>query len=180
VLSRRAFALIVTASISALVFLALARNYSETSGPLWNLAESADLIVLADVIEVSPDRAASGASCTRMPEGTDRVAHLWVLETWKGEPATLVDVPFNEFLKWPAPPSYTAGDVVVAFLKRTGREWTTVGMSSGVRRLRVDEIAAMRSRIRETVARQAPGAGAPRGQSGSGSAAAAGSLRVSW
>jgi len=94
--------------------------------PLMDLVEAADLVVVADVTAVTD------AADSRMPARTDRVAHLAVRETWKGQPVAALEVPFNDFARWPAPPAYVAGTRVVALLRREGGAWGTVGMSAGV------------------------------------------------
>src|SRR5215831_17610136 len=95
------------------------------------LAGASDLIVLADVVSVTEVAPARVDDRPSMPPGTDYRARLKVRETWRGPVLDSVDVLFNNFEKWPAPPVYVAGERVVAFLKRDGRAWTTVGMSGG-------------------------------------------------
>jgi hypothetical protein len=124
-------AFLIAVAISAPALFLLRTASPEPIHPLGDLSGSADLIVLADVEHVSEAARTEPRDGAMMPPGTDRVAHLKVREIWKGPGLDSVDVPFNDFGRWPAPPGYVEGETVVAFLRHDGREWTTVGMSQG-------------------------------------------------
>src|SRR5678815_157345 len=71
--------------------------------PLWNLVENSDLVVLADVVEITNEGDESDASSkdpNTIIEYLDRdsIARLRVRETWKGEALPSVEVRFPRFL----------------------------------------------------------------------------------
>jgi len=140
--------------------------------PSRELVDMADLVVLADVTSVSTALAGEAGDGS-MPAGSDRVARLQVRETWKGPRLAALDVPFNDFLRFPAPPAYVAGARVVAFLRRDGVEWSTVGMSAGVIAVgESGELEGLRVQVARAVAleRKAPGS-APDGAAPTGGGA---------
>ncbi|MGH9868100.1 MAG: hypothetical protein ACREAA_08055 [Candidatus Polarisedimenticolia bacterium] len=139
---------LLLAALPLLAFLPSGMRWRAAGEPLWDQVRASELVVLADVIEVSDD-------CSNMPEGTDRVAHLRVLEAWKGQAPGLLQVPFNDYLLWPPPPRYRPGETVVAFLRRDGRSWTTVGMGAGALEPTPSAISELRARVRRLVAMQA-------------------------
>ena len=149
-----AIALVMVLAISAIFLVRQSTAYRDASRPIQDLAATADLIVLADVEQVTSagDRETAGGAA--MPPGTDQVARLRVRETWKGPPTAVVEVAFNDFVKWPAPPAYASGETVVAFLRRAGPEWTTVGISAGIVDAGRGSLADLRQAV-EKVARRA-------------------------
>ena len=122
---------LIASAVSALILFSVSTACHGKAEPLRALVGPAELIVLADVGHVAESPAAGPQGRPRMPPGTDLIAHLIVRETFKGEPLATVDVAFNDHEKWPAPPRYVAGDTVMAFLRRNGQLWTTVGMADG-------------------------------------------------
>lgn len=117
--------------------------------PLAGLVEAADLVILADVTEV--------LKSSREPGTGGSLARLQVRETWKGPSHKLVEIPFDPWQMWPAPPRFAPGEVVVAFLTRSRGGWSiATGTSSGALRLRREEIGCLRERVRERVWAAAP------------------------
>ena len=126
----------------------------DSTAPLWDLVDAADLVVVADVERVSPTGPAEGAGSLDMPPFTDMAARLSIRETWKGDaPASLV-VPFNDFATWPAPPAYAEGSRIIALLRRSGGEWTTVGMSAGVIAATPATLEDLRQQVAQAVSLQ--------------------------
>jgi hypothetical protein len=96
---------------------------------LETLSQEADLIVVAEVERVSQTPAPAEDPIS-IPSS---LAHLRVLETWKGQAPPGLKVAFHEGLICPAPPRYAVGERVLAFLKEEKGAWTTVSMSYGTR-----------------------------------------------
>src|SRR5262245_38473549 len=74
---------------------------------LWELVEQADLIVVARVVsvwELEVDE--------EKPSWYSSMAHLAVVETWKGERVTDLAVHYPGNLLCPAPPVYAMGELV--------------------------------------------------------------------
>jgi hypothetical protein len=149
---RSANVLLIAVVASSCVAMTLSTGCGRASDPLRSLTQSADLIVLADVERVIDAPPAPAPARPAMPPGTDRIARLRVRETWKGRTVARVDVPFNDYAKWPAPPRYVEGETVVAFLRRAGGEWTTVGISAGTIVKHGEEIAALRWQVGDVIA----------------------------
>ena len=144
----RVLIVLLLAALPLLAFLPSGRPWRAAGEPLWDQVLSSDLVVLAQVTKVTND-------CSRMPEGTDRVAHLRVIEIWKGRWPGILEVPFNDYLPWPPPPRYREGETVIAFLRRDGESWTTVGMGSGALEPGRDAVTELRTRVLRLVAMQA-------------------------
>ena len=144
---RKALVLAVVAVFPLLAFLPAGSGWGARNEPLWHRVGASEAIVLARVMEVAPD--SSG-----MPEGTDRVARLDVIEVWKGSPPLRLEVPFNDYRPWPPAPAYRSGEVVVAFLRRDGGVWTTVGMVDGTVQPTGRQLADLRARVRRVVLMQ--------------------------
>jgi hypothetical protein len=144
---RKALVPLILAVFPLLAFLPAGSGWSARAEPLWNRVGASEAIVLARVAEVLSD--SSG-----MPEGTDRVARLEVVEVWKGAPPTRLEVPFNDYLPWPPAPHYSPGELIVAFLRRDHGIWTTVGMVDGTVHPRHGQLADLRARVRRVVLMQ--------------------------
>jgi hypothetical protein len=138
---------LILAIFPLLAFLPAGSKWSARTEPLWNRVGASEAIVLARVTEVASD-------CSEMPEGTDRVARLEVVEVWKGSPPARLEVPFNDYLAWPPAPDYRAGDLVVAFLRWQEGVWTTVGMVDGTVQPTPGQLADLRARVRRVVLMQ--------------------------
>lgn len=158
-----------------LVLLAtpLAQAYPIPPVTLWELAERADLIVVARVAAVE----AVGH------EGDDGhldrdTARLQVLELWKGSVGGEVAVSFTQGLICPAPDRYVAGETVLAFLEsgatrlesmrkdmpaeelselatRWANQWFTVGLSYGTLYPAADDRPLLRDLVEDALALQA-------------------------
>jgi hypothetical protein len=135
---------------------------------LWDLAQEAELVVLAYV-----DSVTRGA--TSVDDFDSSVAHLRVLESWKGGRHAAVDVSFTEGLICPAPARYVEGEIVLAFLesgearargieKKSERRrwaenwagrWFTVALSYGTLYPEPDEVPVFRRLLTEAVELQA-------------------------
>ncbi|HZI93560.1 MAG TPA: hypothetical protein VFE84_04920, partial [Patescibacteria group bacterium] len=142
--SRIAF---MTTAISAVVVFSLSTACHGKLEPLHDLVGPAELIVLADVVHVVEAPAVWPQGRPRMPPGTDLVAQLAVRETYKGRPLARVEVAFNDHQKWPEPPRYVAGDTVIAFLRRDGEVWTTVGMADGAITVTAQQVEHVREAV---------------------------------
>ncbi|OJH35794.1 hypothetical protein [Cystobacter ferrugineus] len=149
---------------SCLVSLSPAHAFPIAPETLWGLARSAELVVLAEVTSREPapepkreqtsDGLASGVS---LPE---EIARLRVLEVWKGPKLDEVAVRFEAEVLCPAPPSYTPGQRVIAFLMQDQGEWYTAGLSYGTRHAPdTSTEAAYRTAVREAVAAEDSDAG---------------------
>jgi hypothetical protein len=143
------FAPRLTVALAGLLLApAIALAYPIPPVTLWELAEQADLIVVARVATVEEAHQEEA-------EPFDRdVARLQVLEVWKGSAGADVSVTFTRGLICPAPPRYVPGETVLAFLEsgptrlaslgthvpadearqlaaRWADHWFTVGLSYG-------------------------------------------------
>lgn len=132
------------------------RAYPIPPHPLWRLVEDAELIVVAEVLEIRKvpvrNRAAGSTAETA-------VAVLRVLESWKGNENGTLEVPYLSELLCPAPPDYREGEDVLAFLKwgKVGPDqegWSTVGLSWGTLYPDRAELADFREMVRRAVAVQ--------------------------
>lgn len=119
---------------------------------LWDLTKQAELVVWADVEEVT---ALPPAESREEEQHRDRwddgeVAHLRIRETWRGKalPGEQIDVRFNGSYICPAPPRYTPGLAVIAFLMRVDGHWRTIALSYGTRYPKnADALAAYRRAV---------------------------------
>jgi hypothetical protein len=119
---------------------------------LWELVERSDLIVLADVEGVDRLALAAGAG-----DWSSAQARLRVAERWKGDGPAELTVPFPGNLACPAPPAFTPGRRVLAFLAREQGALVNVGLASGTRYPRTPEaVDAYRTAVREAIALQDP------------------------
>ena len=146
-----------------------ARAYPIQPVPLWDLAQGADLIVVARVTTSHTfDRATSrksvdpvtGKEVWELQSGKiDWTAELEVLETWKGESTPTLRVPYEGMLLCPAPPRYHEGRTVIAFLERVRKiedgipteTWETMALSYGTLYVADEERPAVRERVREAL-----------------------------
>jgi len=130
--------------------------YPITPVPLWGLIEEADLVVLADVADVTEAAETGGTSLRDAPSasrigGPGSIAHLRVREVWKGEAPGVVRVEFDPNYLCPVPPRYVAGKTVVAFLTGEEGTWATVALSYGTHYPAQGEIGDYWDRVREAV-----------------------------
>lgn len=135
------------------------RSYPISPVTLWDLIKNSQLIVLADVIEITkapPLSATELADPTRSPDEIfrDATARLRIRETWKGEPLAGVDVKFPDSLICPAPPRYVPGKVVLAFLSRNKEAWETTALSYGTIYPRREDVAGFRDLVLRAVTLQ--------------------------
>lgn len=107
--------------LAVLLMVPAAGAYPISPVPLFDLVNSSELVVMAEVVEIreeerltEPTPEYSNALLAHLDQ--DAVARLRVVETWKGEPMAAVDVLFPRSLICPAPPRYVEGKVVIAFL----------------------------------------------------------------
>lgn len=114
---------------------------------LLRLIEEADLIVLADVVGVGGKlnavRAIYGDGPNPPPEtvpvtvaaGETSAALLQIERVLKGnaEPNSRIRVPFSGSMGCPKPPRYLAGEKVLVFLRKNGKNWRTCHRSYGTR-----------------------------------------------
>jgi hypothetical protein len=150
-------------TLTAALFFALLGSPSDgplaypiTPVPLWGLIEEADLVVLAEVADVTEAAETGGTSLRDAPSssrmgGPGSIAHLRVREVWKGEAPGVVPVAFDPNYLCPAPPRYVTGKTVVAFLTREDGTWATVALSYGTHYPAQGEIGDYRDRVREAV-----------------------------
>ena len=120
---------------------------------LWGLTEEADLVVLADITNVTPAAETRGTPMRDAPSssrlgGSGSVARLLVREVWKGEAAGAITVDFDPNYICPAPPRYVAGKTVIAFLTDEDGHWRTVALSYGTRYPEAGEIGTYRDLVR--------------------------------
>jgi len=121
------------------------RAYPIAPVTLWELFERSELIVLAEVERVTPRD-------TTPNDWDSAVAHLRVLETWKGRALERVEVPYPANMICPAPPVYDAGHRVIAFLSREHGSFVTVGLSYGTRYPETPEAeAAYRDAVKRAI-----------------------------
>ena len=119
---------------------------------LWGLTEEADLVVLADITNVTQAEETDGTplrdapSSTRL-NGAGSVAHLRVREVWKGEAPGAITVDFDPNYICPAPPRYVVGKTVIAFLYDQDGHWRTVALSYGTRYPDAGEIGTYRDLV---------------------------------
>ncbi|HZJ53654.1 MAG TPA: hypothetical protein VFD38_05900 [Myxococcaceae bacterium] len=136
-MARRSF-LVLTWSLVSAAALAPQNVHAYPIAPvtLWELIERSPLIVLAEVERVSQHEPTED-------DWNSSVAHLRVLETWKGRVLERVEVPYPANMICPAPPVYDPGHRVIAFLTRENGPFSTVGLSYGTRypETRDDEVA---------------------------------------
>lgn len=144
---RKVLVPLVVAVSPLLAFLPSGSGWSARSEPLWDRVAASEAIVLARVTRIKPD-------CSEMPDGTDRVARLEVVEIWKGSPPLRLEVPFNVYLAWPPAPRYRVGELVVAFLRHDQGVWTTVGMVDGAVSPPPGQLVDLRARVRRVVLMQ--------------------------
>jgi len=128
--------------------------------PLWDLTREADMIVLADVLDVVPATGPFPVSMLDAPsssriDGAGSMALLRVRESWKGEVLAAVNVNFDSNMMCPAAPRYAKGKVVAAFLGREEDHWSTVALSYGTLYPAAGEIEDFRARVKEAVELQA-------------------------
>jgi hypothetical protein len=139
---------------------------------LWDLTREADLVVLADVTDITNTEVPAATPMRDTPSssrtfGAGAIAHLHVREVWKGETGNssgTIEVAFEPNLICPAPPRYVAGKTTVAFLAKpeagkadggaadvapAGVPWHTVALSYGTHYPAAGEIADYRDRVRE-------------------------------
>lgn len=118
-----------------------AAAYPISPKPLWSLVADADLIAVAEVVEVR--------SLPRDDESWDSAAaHLRVIETLKGPRKRALEVPYAATMMCPAPARYALGETVVAFLARAAGAWRTVSLSYGTLYPRGDELEDMTTMVR--------------------------------
>jgi hypothetical protein len=118
--------------------------------------QRADLIVLAKTVSLSELPRKNSSDWNRA------VAHLEVLETWKGAAPPQLEVPFPASLTCPAPPRYIQGETVLAFLSKHEGKWITVGLSYGTLYPGPDELPVLREAARSILALRAGDAAAHR------------------
>ncbi|GMU00141.1 hypothetical protein KH5H1_42600 [Corallococcus caeni] len=141
---------------------------------LWELTETAELVVWADVEKVMDLLPPKSPEEKRERDRWDdsEVAYLRVREVWRGQarPDEQLKVYFNGSYLCPAPPHYEPGQAVIAFLKREGGLWRTVALSYGTRYPESDdELAAYRravTRFRVTQEQAIVARAAGRGEAG--------------
>ncbi|HEU5395423.1 MAG TPA: hypothetical protein VFV36_11575 [Candidatus Methylomirabilis sp.] len=141
----KALAVVLGVGLPALALIPAGISLLDRPDPLFLLARSSDLVVLAEVMETARIPMVAG----RPP----RVARLRVREVWKGSTGPEIDVGFDPFVVWPEPPRYVPGEVIVTFLSRRGGIWITAsGTSSSTLAAGSAEAARLRSRIRKAAA----------------------------
>lgn len=127
--------LLAVVLLSCLVPLAPVHAYPISPHTLWELTRQARLVVLAEVEDVTEETQTLEFAGDPLILKT-AVAHLRVLEAWKGPRLERLEVPFSPDTVCPAPPSYVKGKRVVAFLEEDSEgkgRWHTVGLSYGSR-----------------------------------------------
>ncbi len=130
-------------------------------GTLRDLVPSSQLIVLA---RVESERQRPGTDAELNLEQT--VAHLRILEVWKGPSLSELDVRYLAHKGGPTPPVYTVGRTVIAFLQRDAgdAEWSTVRLSHGTRYpSNARGLADYRQVVRETAAYEQTARNSPSG-----------------
>ena len=142
--SRHWFALLLGFGLLVVGALAFGRFLERPlDDPIEALVSRSDLVVLAEVVEVEE------SSLAPTPV---RIAHLRIRETWKGEHATIVDVPFDATLLWPQPPRYIPGETIVVFLRKDAGNWTTTtGTVEGTLHPATKEIGCLRWQIKQLI-----------------------------
>lgn len=138
--------LVVAAIATAQLPASDARGYPISPVTLWDLIETADLVVWAEV-----DHA--GRRPDHDPEDRDDwnsgEAGLRVLETWKGPRVERATVHYEPNLICPAPAVYREGERVLAFLERApGGVWHTLALSYGTLYPRGEEVDDYRHLVR--------------------------------
>ena len=155
-----------TFSSLAALLLALTAStplaYPITPVTLWDLVQEADLVLLADVAEVTEAVETAGTDLRGAPSasrmgGPGSIAHLRIREAWKGVADGTVEVAFDPNYICPAPPRYVAGKTVVAFLTRDGDTLSTLALSYGTHYPSPADIPVYRDRVREARDLQARG-----------------------
>lgn len=127
------------------------RAYTIRTQTLWDLTSEAEVIVLAHVDKTEPRPPTEPATYFR----NATIAHLSVLQAFKGKPTAALSVEYPEGMRCPSPPSYLEGEQVLAFLVKSERHYRTVAMQQGTRYLMPNEIDDYRKVIQEAVAIQA-------------------------
>lgn len=124
---------------------------------LWSLVERADTVVVGVVTRVEHQLSAPSPKVP-LPLTYDR-AHIEAHNTLKGEHRPQLQVRYFGNMACPAPPRYLEGELVLAFLARTGHgpELRTVGLSYGSLYPHFDELEAWEQVIREAVRVQSAG-----------------------
>lgn len=142
----------------AAVMASSVQGYPISPVPLWSLVERSQMIVFAEVADVSEWRLSQLLKLKDDSEMPMAVATLRVLETWKGRPAGKIVVDFPKSLLCPAPPRYIEEEDVVAFLVREEGRWQTVGLSYGTLYPEGrEELEDLRVMVRRAVLLQAKG-----------------------
>ena len=136
-----AFVLLILVAVAS-----SAVSYPISPQTLWQLAEDADIVVVAEVEDVKGLRLQSRDSWY------SHRARLKVVEQWKGESAEILKVKFAGNLACPAPPRYIKGERVLAFLKTSKDGLFTVGLSYGTLYPAGAELADYRDAVRSALA----------------------------
>ncbi|MEM9556936.1 MAG: hypothetical protein AAGC60_21940 [Acidobacteriota bacterium] len=123
-MTRRRLTLLASAGVLLLAGVVAVQAYPIPPVPLWGLVAKADLIVVAEVVEVAERDADED-------DWNSAVARLEVIDALKGETGASIEVPFPAGLMCPAPPHYEPGERVLAFLSRDDGGWRTVALSYG-------------------------------------------------
>jgi hypothetical protein len=149
--------------LSCLVALPPAHAYPIQPQTLWSLTRRAQLVVLAEVttLGTAPRLKQDSPEDMGIRSFPEALARLRVLEVWKGPKLEQVEVRFDADVLCPAPPRYTQGQRVIAFLVEDKGQWYTAGLAYGTRHA-PDASAeeAYRTAVREAVAAWAKEPGA--------------------
>lgn len=131
----------------ALVTLpATAVAYPISPVPLWELVQRSPHIVVAKVERIEE----------REREGDENrweraVAHLSVLETWRGADEKRIEVTFSNTMICPAPPRYEPGKIVLAFLTVGEKGYRTVALSYGTLYPSEEDLAVYRELVGDAI-----------------------------
>jgi hypothetical protein len=155
--------LLTVMALSCLVIGSPAHAFPIPPESLWTLTRRARLVVLAEVTSIgtAPRLPREGSEDTGfLPFPQEELARLRVLEVWKGPKLDEVAVRFSPDVICPAPPSYTEGARVIAFLVEEEGQWYTEGLSYGTRPApNASAVEAYRTAVREAVSAQSKEAG---------------------
>lgn len=118
-------ALLIGVALSAGVLLSFPSGTRPAAVTVSDLVAASDLVILADVINVSP---AAGAAFTG--SGIPLVARLSVRRVWKGEATGMIEASFGARVGRPSRPDGTIGPRIIAFLRREGSGWIALHAAS--------------------------------------------------
>lgn len=124
-----------------------ASAYPISPRTLWAQAQTAELVVLAEVESAGPPELRQLEAEAQDEDWPLWTARLRVVEVWKGEAPARLEVGYPGYLICPAPPRYEKGRQVIAFLSREDGVWRTEGLSYGTLYPRLEEVAVFRELV---------------------------------